>query len=137
MSMEDLRLKCVRFRELLNDKERIAEELATVNKELEQLSRVELPQMAENLGITNATFEGVGRLQFAADLFCSTKEGRKEEAMQWLRDCGYAEMISETYNASSMKALIRGLIIAGTEPPDFLSVTPFTRASLVRVKSKG
>lgn len=136
MSMEDLRTKCERMRILMTEKEELEEQLKGVNKELEQLSRVEIPQLADSLEVKNVTFDGIGRLQFAADLFCSTKEGRKDEAMQWLRDCGYAEMISETYNAGSMKALIRRLMVAGSDVPDFLSVTPFTRASLVRVKSK-
>ncbi len=52
--------------------------------------------------------------------------------MAWLRDCGYADMISEAYNATSMKALIRRLIIDGTEVPEFMNVTPFMRASIVK-----
>lgn len=136
MSMELLKEKCVEFRRLMGEKERLTEELAEVNKGLELLSRVQIPEIAEALDIKTVTFDGVGRLQFASDLFCSTKEGRTDEAMQWLRDCGYTDMIAETYNASSMKALMRQLIVAGTEVPDFMSITPFTRASLVRTKSK-
>jgi hypothetical protein len=42
-------------------------------------------------------------------------------------------MISETYNASSMKALLRRMIADGQPTPDDLfSITPFIRASIVK-----
>jgi hypothetical protein len=53
--------------------------------------------------------------------------------MQWLRDCGYGDLITETYNASSIKAIFRKMIVEGAEiPGDTFAVTPFTRASLVK-----
>lgn len=91
-----------------------------------------IPETMERMEVKTATFTGLGRVQLAADLYCSTKKGEKPAAMQWLRDCGYEEMIAETYNASSMKALVRQLIVDGTEVPGFLNVTPFTRASIVK-----
>jgi hypothetical protein len=53
--------------------------------------------------------------------------------MQWLRDCGYEGMVTETYNASSLKALFRRQMAEGVLPPDeIFSVTPFIRASIVK-----
>jgi len=87
----------------------------------------------ESLEVKNATFEGVGRVQLASDLYASTREGKKDTAMRWLRDCGYEGMITETYNASSLKALLRRLMVEGAEiPDDIFNVTPFIRASVVK-----
>jgi hypothetical protein len=91
-----------------------------------------IPETMEALEVKTATFTGLGRVQLAADLRCSTKKGEKFAAMEWLRDCGYQDMITEGYNASSMKALVRQMIVDGTEPPSFLNVLPFTRASIVK-----
>jgi len=108
----------------------------TQSKELgaliDNLRLKQIPEMMDQLEVKNATFQGIGRVQLAADLYCSTKAGKKDEAMQWLRDMEMDGMISETYNASSMKALVRRLITEGAEIPECLNVQPFIRASIVK-----
>jgi hypothetical protein len=43
-------------------------------------------------------------------------------------------MIQETYNSSSLKALLRRMLAEGVDiPDDIFNVTPFTRASIVKV----
>jgi hypothetical protein len=121
------------MKQLQEQKDALETQLSAVNGELDQLRRDKIPSLMESLGIKNTTFEGLGRVQLAPDLFASTREGKKEAAMQWLRDLGYEDMISETYNATSLKALLRRMIASGTDIPDELfSVTPFVRASLVK-----
>lgn len=129
--LTDLRALCALMKQAQERKDVLEEQLKSVNIELDDLRLKQIPEMMEALEVKNATFEGLGRVQLASDLYCSTKAGQKDVAMEWLRDCGYADMISETYNASSMKALIRRLIVDGTEIPEFLNVTPFIRASIV------
>lgn len=131
-TMVHLRDLCIEMKALQDKKAKQEEDLKQVNAALDELRLRRIPEMCEALGVKNATFEGVGRVQLAADLHCSTVVGRKEEAMQWLRDCGYEDMISESYNATSMKGLVRRLIEEGTEIPDFMNVAPFTRASIVK-----
>jgi hypothetical protein len=121
------------MKETQERKEAIEETLKGINQELDDLRLKRIPELMDALEVKNATFEGLGRIQLASDLYCSTKAGQKDAAMQWLRDCGYDEMISESYNASSMKALVRRMIVDGVEAPEFLSVTPFIRASIVKV----
>lgn len=92
-----------------------------------------VPEMMAACQVGTTVFPGIGRLQTASDLYASTKKGMKEEAKTWLRDCGYGEMIVETYNSSSLKALFRRMIKDGSFPPDeIFNVTPFTRASIVK-----
>lgn len=132
--MNDLRELCMRMVELQDTKESLEKQLADVNKQFDHLRMVTIPANMQNLGIKNTTFSGIGRVQLADDLYASTKPDKKEQAMEWLRDCGYSSMIVETYNASSLKALFRRQIKEGIEiPDDIFSVTPFTRASIVKV----
>ncbi len=131
--MNQLRTLCVQMKDLQRRKDELETQLSTVNGDLDNLRLREIPTLMESLEVKNATFEGVGRVQLASDLYASTREGKKDTAMQWLRDCGYEGMITETYNASSLKALLRRLMVEGAEiPDDIFNVTPFIRASVVK-----
>jgi len=133
MDMNALRAVCVDMKALQDRKEAVEGQLTDINKALEIIRVQTIPSMMETLGLRNATFDGLGRVQLASDLHASTREGQKTAAMQWLRDCGYEGMITETYNASSLKALFRRQLTEGIAiPEDIFNVSPFTRASIVK-----
>lgn len=132
-SMDSLRGYCAQMKKYQEQKDSLEAQLKEVNASLDHLRLKDIPEIMEALEVKTATFEGLGRVQLAPDLYASTREGQKDAAMQWLRDCGYEDMISETYNASSLKALFRRQIKEGIAPPDdIFNVTPFIRASLVK-----
>ena len=131
-SMTDLRDLCIQMKRLQDEIDQLDAQDKILKAELDDLRLKRIPELMDQLEVKNATFEGIGRVQLASDLYCSTKAGQKDVAMQWLRDLGLDNMISETYNATSMKALVRRLIVDGSEIPECLSVTPFTRASIVK-----
>ena len=133
MSMDDLRSQCTRMKELQGQKDKLETELSDINKELDLIRTKKIPELMESMELRNVTIEGLGRVQLAADIYASTREGQKETAMTWLRDCGYTNMITETYNASSLKALFRRMISEGVDiPDDIFNVQPFIRASIVK-----
>ena len=133
MSMDDLRSQCARMKELQGQKDKLETELSDINKELDVIRTKKIPELMESMELRNVTIEGLGRVQLAADIYASTREGQKETAMTWLRDCGYADMITETYNAASIKALFRRMIADGADlPDDIFNVQPFIRASIVK-----
>lgn len=132
-AMMELRFLCEEMKQLEEDKAKAEAILAEINVHYDRIRRITIPEAMAALGLRNATFEGLGRVQLAEDLYASTREGKKEAAMLWLRDTGYADMITETYNASSIKALFRRMIKDGVPlPEDIFNVTPFTRASIVK-----
>lgn len=132
-TMTDLRLLCEQMKAIQSRKDAIEEQLKGINAELDSLRLRQIPEAMEALGLRNATFEGLGRVQLAEDIYASTREGMKDRGIQWLRDCGYDGMITEGYNASSAKALFRRMIAEGQPiPDDIFNITPFTRASIVR-----
>lgn len=130
--LNTLRELCTKMQNLQIEKDTLEESLKTASLAIDDLRLKQIPEMMDQLEVKNATFQGIGRVQLAADLYCSTKAGKKDEAMQWLRDMEMDGMISETYNASSMKALVRRLMVDGTDIPECLNVTPFIRASIVK-----
>ena len=127
-----LRELCVQMQTYQEAKDAIDTQSKELGALIDNLRLKQIPEMMDQLEVKNATFQGIGRVQLAADLYCSTKAGKKDEAMQWLRDMEMDGMISETYNASSMKALVRRLITEGAEIPECLNVQPFIRASIVK-----
>lgn len=130
--MNTLREMCVEMKALQAKALDLKAQAAEVRIPLDNLRLKKIPEMMAALDVKTATFTGVGRVQTAPDLYCSTAKGRKDDAMTWLRDCGYEDMIKESYNATSMKALMRRLITDGVETPDFMNITPFIRASIVK-----
>lgn len=133
MSMDDLRSQCTTMRTLQNRKDELESELKATNIELDIIRTKRIPELMESMELRNVTIEGLGRVQLASDLYASTKSGQQQAAMVWLRDCGLDNMITETYNASSLKALLRRMIVEGADiPDDIFNVQPFTRASIVK-----
>ena len=130
--LNTLRTLCARMQELQNQKEIQDEASKALGAEIDNLRLKKIPEMMDQLEVKNATFQGIGRVQLAADLYWSTKAGQKDAAMLWLRDMGLDDMISESYNATSMKALVRRLMVDGVELPECLNVTPYIRASIVK-----
>ena len=134
MSMEELQSYCMKMRVLQEQKDALEADLSAVNKELDFIRTKKIPELMESMELRNVTIEGIGRVQLTADIYVSTREGKKDAAMQWLRDLGYENMIQETYNSSSLKALLRRMLAEGVDiPDDIFNVTPFTRASIVKV----
>lgn len=132
-TMNDLMNLAVEMKSLQDSKAELEEKLTDVNKKLDFIRTVKIPEKMNEMDIRTVTFHGIGRVQLATDLYASTREGKKEDAIQWLQDCGYESMITETYNASSLKALFRRMIADGiTIPDEIFNVSPFTRASIVK-----
>lgn len=133
VNMETLRTLCLEMKFFQNQALILKTQTAENKIPLDDLRKRKIPDLMQSLGVKTATFTGLGRVQTAADLYASTKAGKKEDAMRWLRDCGYEGMIQETYNSSSLKALFRRLLVDGAAPPeDIFSVIPFVRASIVK-----
>jgi hypothetical protein len=128
-----LRDLCVQMQSYQEMKDTLDEKSKELGVLIDGLRLKQIPEMMDQLECQNATFPGIGRVQVTADLYCSTRAGMKDEAILWLRDQGLDGMITTGFNASSMKALIRRLIVDGVEPPPCLNVQPFVRASITRV----
>jgi hypothetical protein len=118
---------------LARNKEELEDSLKAINKEFDFLRITKIPGQMEDEGIDRITVNGVGRVSLTADMHVSVKAEKKAEFFDWLRDNGRADLISETVNASTLKAAVKGMYKAGEEiPEDLLNVSPFTRASITK-----
>jgi hypothetical protein len=85
---------------------------------------------------------GIGRVGLAGDLYVSVGaaepvEGKdyKGELFTWMRKNKCGSLITESINSSTLKAWVKERILKGKPyPTDLLKVTPFTRASITKVK---
>ena len=128
MSVSQLAAEMLRVK---REKEAIDEASKEINKEYDFLRITKLPEQAESEGIRGAKYDGIGRLSFTSDMYVSVKAGRLIEVKQWLGDTGRGDLITETVNSSSLKAVVKKAIVSGEEvPTDALNVSPFTRASI-------
>ena len=129
-SLYDLALK---MKDLQEKKEKAEEYLKKVNIVLERLRTTDIPDAMAEANMKTVTFTGVGRIQLAADVYVSYAD-HKEEAFSWMTENGYSNVVQETMNASTVKAIFRKMLKEGKPVPDTIfRITPFTRASIVRV----
>jgi len=130
MALKDL---IVAMHAIQLQKDAIESELKAINAEFDFLRITKIPTQMEDEGVDRITITGVGRVSLTADMHVSVKTDMKAKFYDWLRDNGRSDLISETVNASTLKAAVKGMYKAGEEiPNDLLNVSPFTRASITK-----
>lgn len=90
-----------------------------------------VPEKMEQAGVDGFTLTGVGRVSLTADLSVSMPD--KVAGYAWLEEHGMGDLVTQTVNASSLKAVIRRRLRDGEAVPgEIFKVSPFTRASITR-----
>lgn len=103
----------------------------TVGKVYDWSRMALVPNTMEAEGLELLRIEGVGRVSLTADL--NVKVLDKEKQYQWLEEVGAGDVITETVNASTLKALLRRRMRGGEEvPSDIFEIKGFTRASITK-----
>lgn len=128
----------------------------------EALRKQVLPSVMEDLEVEHVKIAGVGRVELRSDMFVSTLKGGTAllpplnengepdfgpelengeptregwepcNLHDWLARQGAADLITETVNASSLKALLRRKIKDGIEvPPELVKISPYTYTVVV------
>lgn len=129
----------------------------------EALRKQVLPTIMEDLQLEHVKIAGVGRVELRPDMFVSTIKGGNAlmpplnedgepdfgpvdengeptrehweqcDLHDWLARQGAADLITETVNASSLKALLRRKIKDGVEVPhELVKISPYTYAAIVK-----
>lgn len=134
---ERLTLMAKRMRQLADFDDAIKLVNKMINDEYDQLKLKGIPDLMAELEMRTFTLEGVGRVQLAGDVYANIPAEKKEEAFKWLKEHNYGSLVQETVNSSTLKAWAKEGMTTGRELPEGLfNVTPFTRASIVKVKGK-
>lgn len=107
-------------------------ELSALNAEYDVLRQEAIPDKMDAEGIEKIAYDGIGRVSLTGDLMLSVKD--KVALIGWLEENGFGDLIQPTVNASTLKAFVKGRMkSAKSLPEEFLSITPFTRASITKV----
>ena len=120
--------------ELKFQKELLGNQEKAINIRIEELTRIHLPEAMDEDGVSNISIDGVGRITLRGEVFASIRADNREAAYEWLRDTGRGSLISETVNASTLKAAVKEWLKQGEEIPDVINVTPITVAVLTKSK---
>ncbi len=115
-------------------KEALEADLKNANAEFDVLRFECIPDVMEEQGIERMTFAGIGRVQLSADIRVATRAANRGRLFGWFREHDLGDLIVETVNSSTLKAWVKGRMKEGKEvpPEDIMTVTPVTRASIVK-----
>lgn len=73
----------------------------------EQWSREYVPDAMRAKNVKTITLEGVGRVTISAKWSASIQDGKKPEAISWLKDGGNGSIVQETVNSSTLSAFAK------------------------------
>lgn len=114
-------------------KEELEANLKEANAEFDVLRFELIPTQMENDGVERVSYEGIGRVSLTADLRVTVLAQNKAGLMSWFRKNKLGDLVSETINASTLKAWVKKRMTDGkTVPSELLNVTPITRASITK-----
>lgn len=132
--------------ELIKDRGRRMKELAaafdiikpvydSINAEYDNIRKKTLPDLMAAEDMRTATFDGIGRIQLAADCYASIPADQQDTAFAWFRENNYGDLIKETVHSATLKAWAKEGLANGRELPEgVFKIEPYVRASIVKVK---
>lgn len=101
----------------------------------DHLRLTRIPEIMDGDGINTITLKDIGRVTLTSDIYASIPADKKDESWDWLRDNDHGGIIKETINAGTLKATLKSIIKKGEILPEGLfKVTPFSRASITKIK---
>lgn len=129
---EDLKTLVQAMARVKGEKEELEDLLKMVNAHYDALRFDLIPDKMDEDGVEKISYEGIGRVGITADIRLKVKS--KDGLYGWLKKSKMGDIISNTVNAQTLAALIRGRIKAGKPIPgtDVLEVTPIQRASITK-----
>jgi len=112
--------------------DKLAEIKTCIQKYYDFLRYVRTPEVMEKLGVESARIENLGLVYLLSDYNISMKADSRPEAMAWLVQNGFGDILQESVNPSTLKAVLKKEVLAkGKEVPEHLfNVSPFTRSQI-------
>lgn len=106
MPYKDLAARMVELRDEIASKET---EVKDLKAELDVIRLKVVPIRFAEDGLKSQNIVGVGRLGLTSDAYCTQIAGKQDELFGWLRENEYGDLIKDTVNPSSLKALVKEL----------------------------
>lgn len=112
------------------DRAEIDDALKAKNREIRHLSEVLIPDLMEEMGLSEITLDDGSKLSVGKNVRASIPATRREEAMQWILDHGFGDIIKHQVVVDAGKGdaseLIATIEAAGHMARDDQSVHPQT-----------
>jgi hypothetical protein len=102
----------------------------------DHLRENKIPEAMDEEGVNNVTYSGIGRVALTSDIYCAVPADQREEAWEWLKDNGHGGIFKVTVHGGTLKATLKAILKKGKDeiPSDLFKVTPFSRASITKIK---
>jgi len=133
--LESLGVKALalRMRQLKDRIDELSKEKTSMQKEFDLIRKSLLPERMEDEGIQNLTLKGIGRVSLRPELYVSIPADSKPLAYEWLKEHGYASLVTPYVQPSTLKAWAKEQIEHGVElPEDLFVVSPYTMATITK-----
>ena len=106
-------------------------ETTELQKEYDRLRFQELPDLMVDSELEKLTVTDVGTLYLTDDIRAAVVPENKDDALTWLDDQGYGDLVKPTIASASLKSLIKDRLEKGEAlPQELFKVDVFTRAAL-------
>lgn len=123
----------VYMRDLKDQIDDLAAVKTAFQEEYDRIRNQVIPDKMEAEGMTTITLAGVGRITVSNKMGATILPDYKLDMHQWLRDNGFAALVTATVNASTLTAFVKEQMEAGNEIPfDYLNITTYRQASLTK-----
>lgn len=114
------------------EKDRLEEELKSVNKQITKLSDTDIPEYMDENEIEKISVEGVGTLFLTTKIYANVKSENKEAFYDWLRETGNGALVQEYVFPASLKAFAKEQLGEGKPLPEILDARLYQSATLRR-----
>lgn len=127
----DLKMLALIHQKMNESIEKIDRSKKDMQKTYDWLRHSVMVDKMDDAGIESFTVPGVGRVYMSSSINASIRAGAKDGAYLWLSDHGHADLIQNTVNSSSLKALAKTLIADNDGlPEELFNVSPKTYVAI-------
>lgn len=118
--------------------EDMTERLQHLGKVKQHIAMTVLPEFFRNNAVSSVTVDSIGyRATISARLMAGIVSGKKEEAIEWLKENGLADIVQEQVNAQTLSKVAKDLVEDAKELPEELFKTHMVdNISLTKVGKK-
>lgn len=107
---------------LKRQREKLTEQLKTVNENIEKLATDKLIKLMETTDLEKFTIRGYGTIYVKDEFFANVKKEDRPKVYEWLRKTGNDSLIQDWVFPSTLKAFVREQFTQGQPLPDFIKV---------------
>lgn len=117
------------FKKLQKEHDEAKAKASEIYAQLEQIRKYDIPSKMEEMGTDSIRLKGIGTVGLRYDAYVSAQPGHQDQLKEWLSNEGHGDLIKDTVNSSTLKALVKEMFKNGQEIPDeIVKFEPYTYA---------